>query len=385
MLPSKSPSPATADRPLRLGFVGGGLRSFIGETHRIAARLDGRFTLCAGALSSDPGRALSDGLALGFASDRCYADWQTLLSAERQRDDGIEALAVLTPNDSHFEICMGALDAGLHVLCEKPLTNDLASSQALAQAVQASGQAFCVAYCYSGFPMVRQARAMVQSGALGPIRQVHLQYIQSGLSDPSPPSGWRADLQQGGPSLVTLDIGTHAFQLGDYVSGLVVSELCADVGSGIPGRQVHDCVSALLRYDNGAKGSLWVTNAAAGSEHGLSIRIHGDLGGLEWHQEQPNRLIHRQRQGFEQVITRRLDDTVSAQARRSTRIAIGHPEGYLEAFANLYREWADDIAARQSGAPAPECLYPTVEQGMHGVAMVEAVLRSAATRSWVAL
>jgi len=366
-------------------MVGGGLRSFIGETHRIAARMDARFTLLAGALSSNPDRANTEGQALGLMLERSYTNWQALLAAETQRSDGIEALAVLTPNDSHFEICMAALKAGLHVLCEKPLTNDLASAQTLAQAVNSSGKAFCVAYCYSGFPMVRQARAMVQSGTLGPIRQVHLQYIQSGLSDPSPPSGWRSNMHQGGPSLVTLDIGTHAFQLGDYVSGLGVSELCADIGSAIPGRLVHDYVSALLRYDNGAKGSLWVTNAAAGSEHGLSIRIHGDLGGLEWHQEQPNRLIHRQRNGFEQTITRRLDDAVSPQAQRSTRIAIGHPEGYLEAFANLYREWADDIQARQNDQPAPECLYPTVQQGVQGVSLVEAALRSAATGTWIKL
>jgi len=372
-------------RRLRLGLVGGGINSFIGETHRIAARMDGRYDVCAGALSSNPERAKSDGLALGFAPERCYTSWQALLAGESQRDDKIDVLAVLTPNDSHLDICLAALNAGLHVLCEKPVTNDLPSAQALAQAVQSSGLAFCVAYCYSGYPMVRQARAMVQAGALGTIRQVHLQYIQSGLSDPATPTGWRADQQQGGPSLVTLDIGTHAFQLGDTISGLAVSELCADVGSAIPGRQVHDYVSALLRYDNGAKGSLWVTNAAAGSEHGLSIRIHGDLGGLEWHQESPNRLIHRQREGFEQIITRRKDDAVTPQARRSTRIAIGHPEGYLEAFANLYRELADDIEARRSGAAAPECLYPTIADGVHGVAMVDAVLRSAAGRCWVGL
>jgi predicted dehydrogenase len=385
MQASETNSAPLSRRRLRLGFVGGGLRSFIGETHRIAARMDDRYDMCAGAFSSDPERAISDGLALGLPSERCYTSWQAMLNAESQREDGIEVLAVLTPNDSHFEICMAALGAGLHVLCEKPLTNDLGSAHQLEQTVRASAKAFCVAYCYSGFPMVRQARAMVQNGALGPIRQVHLQYIQGNLSDPAPPTGWRAQEQHGGPSLVTLDIGTHAFQLGDYISGLTVGELCADVGSAIPGRQVHDYISALLRYQGGAKGSLWVTNAAAGSEHGLSIRLHGDLGGLEWHQEQPNRLVHRQRDGFEQIITRRLDDAVTAQARRSTRIAIGHPEGYLEAFANLYREFADDIDARRHGNSSPECLYPTVADGVQGVAMVKAALQSAAQRSWVSL
>lgn len=340
-------APANTAKPLRrlrLGLVGGGLNSFIGETHRIAARMDGRYEICAGALSSNPQRSLSDGIALGMDPERCYPTWQALMEGERQREDKIDVLAILTPNDSHCDIAMAALNEGFHVLCEKPVTNDLKSAQSLAQSVHNSGLAFCVAYCYSGYPMVRQARAMVQSGALGTIRQVHLQYIQSGLSDPKTPEGWRVDPACGGASLVMLDIGTHAFQLGDYVSGLGVSELCADVGSGIPGRTVHDYVSALLHDDNGARGSLWVTHAAAGSEHGLSIRIHGDLGGLEWHQEQPNRLIHRQSGGFEQTITRRLDAAVTPQARRSTRIAIGH--------------------------------------GVNGVALVEAALQSASQRCW---
>lgn len=377
---------AQPHRRLRLGLVGGGLNSFIGETHRIAARLDGRYDICAGAFSSDPARAQADGIALGLAPERCYASWQAMLAAEQLREDKIDVLAVLTPNNSHYDISMAAVNAGFHVLCEKPLTNDLESAQSLAETVRSSGRAFCVAYCYSGYPMVRQARAMVQAGALGPIRQVHLQYVQSGLSDPESPQGWRGDPKVGGASLVLLDIGTHAFQLGDYISGLTVSELCADVGSGIPGRQIHDYVTALMHYDNGARGSLWVTNAAAGSEHGLSIRIHGDLGGLEWHQEQPNQLVHSPRNGFQQIISRRLEGSMTPQALRSTRIALGHPEGYFEAFANLYRELADDICARlgsESGQP-PECLYPTIDQGVEGVALVEAALRSAAEGGWTA-
>lgn len=372
-----------SQRRLRLGLVGGGLNSFIGETHRIAARLDGRYEICAGALSSNPVRAKEQGVALGFDPDRSYTSWQEMFIKEARREDKIDVVAVLTPNDSHFEICMQALDAGFHILCEKPVTNDVRSAQELMTKVNSKNLAFCVAYCYSGFPMVRQARAMVQSGQLGTIRQIHLQYIQSNLSDPTPLVGWRADPEQGGASLVMLDIGTHAFQLGDYVSGLAVTDICADVGSGIAGRTEHDYVSALLNYQNGAKGSLWVTNAAAGSEHGLSIRIHGDLGGLEWHQETPNRMIHRRKTGFEQIITRRLEDDVSAQARRSTRIALGHPEGYLEAFANLYTELADDVQARLAQGQAPECLYPTIDQGVQGVALVEAALQSSSNRGWV--
>lgn len=382
------PAPAKPfQRRLRLGMVGGGLNSFIGETHRIAARLDGLYDICATALSSDPQRAHQEGLQLGISPERAYGSWQELLASESRRSDKIDVLAVLTPNDSHHAICMAALDAGIHVLCEKPITNDSATACALAQKVADTGLEFCVAYCYSGYPMVRQAQSMVQSGQLGTIRQVHLQYIQSGLADITLVDAWRTDPSRGGQSLVLLDIGTHAFHLGSYISGLPLSSLCADVGSAIPGRKVHDYVSALLHFKGGARGSLWVTNAAAGSEHGLSIRIHGDLGGLEWHQETPNRLIHRQQHGFEQIITRRKDQAVSSAAQQSTRIGVGHPEGYLEAFANLYRELALTLHARLNHQPAPSAQqrFPKISEGLEGIAFVEAAVQSAAQRVWIDL
>lgn len=382
--PPAVPAPPM-QRRLRLGLVGGGLHSFIGETHRIAARMDDLYELCATALSANPQRSHQEGLQLGISPDRAYRSWQELVTGEAQRSDKIDVLAVLTPNDSHHAICMAALDAGIHILCEKPITNDSASAQALLQKVTDTGLEFCVAYCYSGYPMVRQAQSMVQSGALGTIRQVHLQYIQSGLADVTLTDAWRTDPRRGGQSLVLLDIGTHAFHLGSYISGLQLGSLCADVGSAIPGREVHDYVSALLHFKGGARGSLWVTNAAAGSEHGLSIRIHGDLGGLEWHQETPNRLIHRQQRGFEQIITRRKDAAVSNAAQQSTRIAIGHPEGYLEAFANLYRELALTLHARLAHQPQPSAQqrFPKISEGLAGIAFVEAAVQSAAQRGWV--
>ncbi len=380
--------PATPiERRLRLGIVGGGLNSFIGETHRIAARMDGLYDICATALSANPERSHQEGLQLGISPDRAYRSWQELVASESQRADKIDVLAVLTPNDSHHAICMAALDAGIHILCEKPITNDSTSAQALADKVTDTGLEFCVAYCYSGYPMVRQAQSMVQSGALGTIRQVHLQYIQSGLADHALSDAWRNDPSRGGQSLVLLDIGTHAFQLGSYISGLQLSSLCADVGSAIPGRTVHDYVSALMHFEGGARGSLWVTNAAAGSEHGLSIRIHGDLGGLEWHQETPNRLVHRQQHGFEQIITRRKDQAVSSSAQQSTRIGIGHPEGYLEAFANLYRELALTLRAglNHEAVPPARERFPKISEGLAGIAFVEAAVQSAAQRGWVDL
>ncbi|WP_018912771.1 Gfo/Idh/MocA family protein [Thiomonas sp. FB-6] len=371
-------------RRLRIGVIGGGAGSFIGPVHRIAARLDGKYDLVAAALSSDPRRAAEEGRRLGFAPERVYGSWRELLAREAGREDGIDVVAVMTPNDSHFEICMAALDAGLHILCDKPLSTDVSSARELAARVRTAGAEFCVTYCYSGYPMVRQARDMVRAGELGEIRQVQLQYVQGNLAEPGPSSGWRMQGGRVGGSLVLLDIATHAFHLGAYVTGQDIASLCADVGATRPGGEVDDYVATLMRYANGARGSLWVTNAAAGSEHGLSFRIHGDLGGLEWHQEEPNRLLHRRAGGFDQVLTRRLDPAMSPGALRSTRVALGHPEGYLEAFANLYDEFAEVVAARLKGdrPPAEADLFPGVLDGVKGLLIVEAAARSARSGAW---
>jgi len=375
---------STIGRRIRLGLIGGGPGSIIGETHRIAARLDGHYDIVAGALSSDPERARQAALNLGIAHERAYPSWQQMIEAEAARPDRIDVVAVMTPNDSHHAICMMALDKGFHVICDKPLANDLAQAREIATRVDATNAEFCVTYCYSGFPMVRQARDMVRAGELGEIRQVHLQYVQSYLAAHDLPAGWRTEAGRAGRSLVLMDIGTHAFHLGSYVTGLDVTRVCADVGSAIPGRTIDDYVSALLRYENGARGSLWVTNAAAGSEHGLSFRIHGDKGGLEWHQEEPNRLIHRRHDCFEQIITRRLGPTMSEGAQRSTRIAIGHPEGYLEAFANLYTEFAEHVAGRISKGERDDrrALFPGVRDGVKGLAFVDASVKSMAAGAW---
>ncbi|WP_227243119.1 Gfo/Idh/MocA family protein [Paraburkholderia caribensis] len=374
---------STIGRRIRLGLIGGGPGSIIGETHRIAARLDGQYDIVAAALSSNPERARQAARDLGIGAGRAYASWQQMLEAEAARPDRIDAVAVMTPNDSHHPICMLALERGFHVICDKPLASDLAQAREIAARVKTTNAEFCVTYCYTGFPMVRQARDMILAGELGEIRQVHLQYVQSYLAGHDLPAGWRTE-GRAGSSLVLMDIGTHAFHLGAFVTGLDVTRLCADVGSAIPGRTIDDYVSALLRYENGARGSLWVTNAAAGSEHGLSFRIHGDKGGLEWHQEEPNRLIHRRQDAFEEIITRRLGPATSAGAQRSTRIAIGHPEGYLEAFANLYTEFAQRVATRIAGAPGDDqpILFPGVTDGVKGLAFVAASVKSMTTGGW---
>jgi predicted dehydrogenase len=377
----------TIGRRIRLGMIGGGPGSFIGETHRIAARLDGMFDIVAAALSSDPHRSRQAGLDLGIAPDRAYGSWREMIEAEQQRAERVDAVAIMTPNDSHHDVCMAALDAGFHVVCDKPLTHDLASARRVAAKVAAGNSEFCLTYCYVGYPMVRQARDMVLAGELGDIRQIHIHYIQQSLAARDLPTGWRMDPVRSGGSLVLMDIGTHAYHLGAFVTGLEARSLCADVGSAMPGRTVDDYAAALLRYDGGARGSIWVTNAAAGSEHGLSFRIHGDRGGLEWHQEEPNRLIHRRHDDFEQVLTRRLGSAMSPGARRATRITIGHPEGYLEAFANLYSEFAMAVAHRIADprAPAARPSFPGVDDGVKGLAFVEAASKSARSGRWEAI
>src|SRR5258707_3572252 len=374
-------------RRLRLGIVGGGPGSVIGDVHRAGARLDGYYEIGAAALSSDPERSRRTGRAIGVSDERAYPSWRELVESEAKRKDRIDVIAVMTPNDSHYDICCAALNAGFHIICDKPLTTDLASAVSLAKKVKNSGLEFCLTHSYTAYPMVRQARAIILNGAIGAIRQLHLQYVQGYLASEDIPPGWRLDPARVGGSMILIDIGTHAHHLGAYVTGLDLESLCADVGHVVPGRKVDDYVSMLLRYANGARGSMWVTNAASGAEHGLCFRIFGETGGLEWYQEDPNRLVYRKRDGFEEIITRRPDSLVSEDARRVTRVQIGHPEGYIESFANLYSDFARAIVARMRGEPshAIDRPFPTVEDGVKGLAFVQAAMQSSATRAWKAV
>jgi predicted dehydrogenase len=369
-------------RRLRLGVVGGGPGSFIGEVHRTAARLDDNYEIVAGVLSRDPERSRRAARALGLAEDRAYDTVDELLEKEAARGDRIDVLAVMTPNAEHHAACRAALERGLDVICDKPLTTRVEDALDLVRQVRESGLVFCLTHNYSAYPMVRHARAMVRNGALGAILQVQVEYIQSHLArevpgDRDPSADWRFQEELCGPSLVLGDIGTHAHHLAGFVMGQELTEIAAELGSALPGRKVDDLAHLLLRFAGGARGSMWVTNSAAGAEHGLAIRLFGENGGLEWHQEEPNRLLYRPLDGFPQVLTRGRPG-LSPEAERATRIVLGHPEGFHEAFANLYADAAEQIVARRLGEkPDPLALdMPTVEDGARGVRFVEAAVQS---------
>jgi predicted dehydrogenase len=382
-----NPVLALLGRRLRLAVIGGGPGSFIGPVHRTAARLDDRFEMVAGVLSSDPERSRAAARDIGIPAERAYADWTALLDGERGRADGADAVAVMTPNGSHHAVCAAALERGFDVICDKPLTTSLAQARDLVRRVRASGRVFCLTHNYTAYPMVRQARDMVSAGTIGAVRQIHLFYVQGhnailveGEGTPS----WRFDPSQCGPSLILGDIGTHAHHLGAFVSGLELQEVMAEVWASVPRRTSDDSATVLMRWSEGARGTMWVTNAAAGAEHGLGFRIFGAEGGLEWWQERPDQLRHRRLGGFEQLLTRRLHGALTPSAERAARIEIGHPEGYQEAFANLYKDAAEAIAARIAGKPCdPLALdFPSVEDGARGIAMIEACLASAINARW---
>ena len=376
-------------RPLRLAVIGGGPGSFIGAMHRTAARLDGRYDLIAGVLSSDPERSRKAAIGIGIDSARAYADAIAMLDAERDRPDGAEVVAIMTPNDSHHRYAMAALDRGFDVICDKPMTNTLDEAMDLVRKVKATGLVFCLTHNYTGYPMVRQARALVQDGHLGEIRLVQVEYVQGGKadeSDPDPAGGlpWRYDAVRGGPSLVMGDIGTHAHNLARFVSGLEVAEVAAGIGHVIPQRPVDDYGAAMLRFDNGARGTFWVTQTAAGVENDLRIRVSGTKGSLEWRQEQPTRLSFKPIDGPARVYTPNGPGTLPA-ARRASRIVAGHPEGFHEGFANLYSDAAEAIAARRAGrTPDPLALtFPNQRDGAIGVRFVAAAVASSdANGAW---
>ena len=387
---SLNPVHTLLGRRLRLAVIGGGPGSFIGAMHRQAAALDNRYELVAAALSSDPEKSRFGGRQLGLAPERAYASGLSLIAGERARPDGADVIAIMTPNDSHFELASAALADGFDVICDKPMTNTLDEAERLHAAAEASGRVFCLTHNYTGYPMVRQARAMVEAGELGVIRLVQVEYVQGGNaleSDPSPEQSWRHNPVKGGPSLVMVDIGTHAHNLLRFITGLEVSEVAADVGSIVPQRVVHDYAGALLRLSNGARGSFWVTQAAAGVENCLRIRVSGSLGTLEWEQEVPQRLSFKPLTGPAQVRTPNGPGTLPLAAR-SSRIVKGHPEGFPEAFANLYSDAAEAIAARLAGAtPDPlALLFPNSRDGLLGVRFVAAVVQSSeANGAWVTL
>ena len=377
-----NPVIAMLGRRLRLAVVGGGPGSFIGAMHRAAARLDDRFELVAGVLSSDPDRSRSAATAIGITADRAYDDAETMMAAEGARSDGADVVAIMTPNDSHHRYAMAALTHGFDVICDKPMTNTLAEAAEVVTAVEDAGAVFCLTHNYSGYPMVRQARAMVAAGELGSMQLIQVEYVQGGKAARRDPDAaatlpWRYDPVRGGPSLVLGDIGTHAHHLVRYITGLEVAEVSAEVGHVVENRRVDDYAGALLRFTGGARGSFWVTQAAAGVENCLRLRVSGTGGTVEWVQEVPTRLVYRPLGEPAQVRTPNGPGTLPLAARAS-RIVRGHPEGFHEGFANLYSDAAEAIAARRAGVdPDPLALhFPDATDGYRGVAFVEAAIAS---------
>jgi len=374
-------------RRLRLAIIGGGPGSFIGAMHRQAARLDDRYEVVTGILSSDIEKSKKAAIEIGLSPGRLYASVREMLDKESVRENGADVVAIMTPNDSHYEYAMYALERGFDIICDKPMTNTLEEAEALHKKVQKTGLVFCLTHNYTGYPMVRQAKAMVMDGQLGTIRLVQVEYVQGGKADeskPDPSTSWRFDPVRGGPSLVMGDIGSHAHNLVRFITGLEVDEVSAEIGNIVPDRLVHDFGGALLRFNNSARGVFWVTQAAAGVENCLRIRVSGTKGSLEWMQEFPQALTFKPLGAPSQNRTPNGPGTLPL-AKHSSRIVAGHPEGFHEGFANIYSDAAEAIAARRSGdTPNPLALYfPNSFDGLMGLKFVfSAIESSKANGKW---
>lgn len=376
-------------RRLRMGMVGGGNDAFIGAVHRIAAFMDGKIELVCGAFSINPEISKQSGEDLFVAADRVYPDYKTMIEREALLPEGerMDFLTIVTPNFLHFEPAKLAMEAGFDVVVEKPITVSLEEAQELQAIVERTGRTLCLTHTYSGYPMVKQAKAMVKEGHFGKIRKIVVEYPQGWLSRLSEREGnagaaWRADPKRSGKSLVMGDIGTHAAHLAEYVSGLRITELCADLTTFVEGRLLDDDGSVLLRFENGAKGVLMASQISAGEENAVRIRIYGEKGGLEWANEDPNNLIIKMldqpRQLYRTGNAYAAPYTLSSFATHNTRVPAGHPEGLLESFANIYRNFATTISAKKDGLiPSAEALdFPTVADGVRGMAFIDTVVKS---------
>lgn len=378
-------------RRLRLGMVGGGQGAFIGAVHRLAARMDDHYELLAAALSADPANARSSALALGLDPARAYEDYARMAQAEAARSDGIEVVAITTPNHLHAPVARAFLEAGIHVICDKPLALTLAEGEELARLARQQRRLFALTHTYSGYPMVRHARELVSAGELGELRYVQVEYLQDWLANPIPlgqnkQADWRADPARAGRAGCLGDIGTHAYQLAAFITGQLPNEIAAELHSFVPGRQLDDHLQVWLRYPQGMRGSLNASQVASGEENRLQIRLYGDKASLIFRQEAPNELWLTPIGGASQRLTRGRVE--SDAARHASRVPAGHPEGYLEAFAQLYTDAALQIHALAAGeAPPPESLaLTTVEDGVAGMRFIETSLAShAADGRWLQL
>jgi predicted dehydrogenase len=376
-------------RRIRLGLVGGAQGSLIGPVHRAAARLDDCFEIASGVFSSDPARSLQSAEAFGIP--RGYADLAAMIAAEAARPDGIDAVAIMTPNDSHYDYAIAALDAGLDVICDKPLTNDVGSARTLALKAREKGRVLTLTHNYSGYPMVREARSAIEAGEIGPLRLVNVRYVQGSLAkyveaDPekiAPRTKWRLDASRGGKSHVLGDIGTHAHQLMSFVTGRRVTSVLADVGPSLPGRTTHDTAQVILKLDDGTRGQMLVSKVATGAQNVVSIEAYGEEGGISWSQADANDLRMMRANRGDEIRTRGLP-SLHPLAQRGTRLPVGHPEAFLEAFANIYTDFAELVAARIAGAqPNPLALLtPDAWTGVDSLAFIEACLASTESGTW---
>lgn len=379
-------------RRIRLGMVGGGPGAFIGAVHRIAARMDDHYELVAAALSSDAARSRSAAQDLHIAPDRAYASYTEMAALEAKRPDLIEAVSIVTPNNMHYPMAKAFLEAGFHVICDKPMTTTLEEALDLAAIVHRTGLIFGLTHNYTGYPMVRQARQMVADGQLGKIRVVQVEYAQDWLATPLEQTGqkqaaWRTDPARSGGGGSLGDIGTHAYNIAHFVTGLHCSEIAADVSIFVPGRRLDDNVQLLLRFAEGAKGALWASQVATGNANNLRLRVYGEKAGLEWHQEEPNDLLFT-RLGEAPETIRRPGPGGNSPSAHASRIPAGHPEGYLEAFAQLYTDLAEQIYAHREGrSPSlASLLVPNVDDGVEGMRFIAATLESGRRNAaWVEL
>lgn len=367
-------------RRLRLGMVGGGQGAYIGGIHRFAARLDGQFELVAGAFDVDAARGHAFAAENYIGQDRSYGDYRAMVEAERQRADGVDVVAICTPNHTHYPIAKAFIEAGFDVICEKPLTTTLDDAVALVEAARAAERFLGVTYTYCGYPMIHEARSMVEAGEIGRVRVVQVEYPLEWMATAIELAGnqqaaWRTDPKKSGRGGSIGDIGTHAYHLAGFVTGLKLESLCADLATFVPGRALDDNAHVMLRYEGGARGLLWSSQVAVGCSNGLRLRVFGETGSLLWFQEEPNALLHTPLDDRPRTIKRGRDD-LGQGARVRTRTPPGHPEGYIEAFANLYRGFAEAIRGRRDGR-APDGAgrnVPTGHDGLKGVAFIDAVV-----------
>jgi predicted dehydrogenase len=392
MTPGVAAKEILMNRKLRMGMVGGGRDSFIGPVHRMAAQMDSKIELVCGAFSNSPEKSRLSGQDLLLPPERVYGTYEEMLRAEAQLPDGdgMDFVSIVTPNNMHHPVAMAALEAGFHVVCDKPMTLDLDEARELERKVQETGRLFCLTHNYTGYPMVKEARDLVSSDRLGAVRRVVVEYPQGWLATDVETTGlkqavWRTDPRIAGASSCMGDIGTHCENLAEYITGLRITEMCADLTTFVSGRRLEDDGSVLLRFGDSARGILWASQVAIGQENTLSIRVYGEKGSLEWHQERPNTLVVRWPDRPTEM-RRTATNFVGEAASSSTRLPAGHPEGYLEAFANVYSSFADALSGVLWGENSDDAKpdYPDVHDGVRGMAFLDAVVSSAGSeKKWV--